>query len=201
MYDNPKVFLAMSKYTAHPTAVIDEGCEIGEGTKIWHFSHIMPNCKIGKNCNIGQNVVISPDVVLGENVKVQNNVSIYTGVICEDDVFLGPSMVFTNVTNPRSAVNRRGQYLKTIVKKGASIGANATIVCGHDIGRFAFIGAGAVVTKTVPDYALVIGNPARQTGWMSEYGHKLKFDASGIAVCEESKEKYKLENGTVSKIS
>lgn len=191
----------MSKYTAHPTAVIDEGCEIGEGTKIWHFSHIMPNCKIGKNCNIGQNVVISPDVVLGENVKVQNNVSIYTGVICEDDVFLGPSMVFTNVTNPRSAVNRRGQYLKTIVKKGASIGANATIVCGHDIGRFAFIGAGAVVTKTVPDYALVIGNPARQTGWMSEYGHKLKFDASGIAVCEESKEKYKLENGTVSKIS
>lgn len=201
MYDNPKVFLAMSKYTAHPTAVIDEGCEIGEGTKIWHFSHIMPNCKIGRNCNIGQNVVISPDVVLGENVKVQNNVSIYTGVICEDDVFLGPSMVFTNVTNPRSAVNRRGQYLKTIVKKGASIGANATIVCGHDIGRFAFIGAGAVVTKTVPDYALVIGNPARQTGWMSEYGHKLKFDASGIAVCEESKEKYKLENGTVSKIS
>jgi len=191
----------MSAYTAHPTAVIDEGCEIGEGTKIWHFSHIMPNCKIGKNCNIGQNVVISPDVVLGENVKVQNNVSIYTGVICEDDVFLGPSMVFTNVTNPRSAVNRRGQYLKTIVKKGASIGANATIVCGHDIGRFAFIGAGAVVTKTVPDYALVIGNPARQTGWMSEYGHKLKFDASGIAVCEESKEKYKLENGTVSKIS
>ncbi len=191
----------MSKYTAHPTAVIDEGCEIGEGTKIWHFSHIMPNCKIGKNCNIGQNVVISPDVVLGANVKVQNNVSIYTGVICEDDVFLGPSMVFTNVTNPRSAVNRRGQYSKTIVKKGASIGANATIVCGHDIGRFAFIGAGAVVTKTVPDYALVIGNPARQTGWMSEYGHKLQFDASGIAVCEESKEKYKLENGTVSKIS
>lgn len=191
----------MSKYTAHPTAVIDEGCEIGEGTKIWHFSHIMPNCKIGKNCNIGQNVVISPDVVLGANVKVQNNVSIYTGVICEDDVFLGPSMVFTNVTNPRSAVNRRGQYSKTIVKKGASIGANATIVCGHDIGRFAFIGAGAVVTKNVPDYALVIGNPARQTGWMSEYGHKLKFDASGIAVCEESKEKYKLENGTVSKIS
>lgn len=191
----------MDAYTAHPTAVIDEGCEIGEGTKIWHFSHIMPNCKIGKNCNIGQNVVISPEVVLGENVKVQNNVSIYTGVTCEDDVFLGPSMVFTNVTNPRSAVNRRGQYAKTIVKKGASIGANATIVCGHDIGRFAFIGAGAVVTKNVPDYALVIGNPARQAGWMSEYGHKLKFDASGIAVCEESKEKYKLENGKVSKIS
>ena len=201
MHHYPKVFLAMGAYTAHPTAVIDEGCEIGEGTKIWHFSHIMPNCKIGKNCNIGQNVVISPEVVLGENVKVQNNVSIYTGVTCEDDVFLGPSMVFTNVTNPRSAVNRRGQYTKTIVKKGASIGANATIVCGHDIGRFAFIGAGAVVTKNVPDYALVIGNPARQAGWMSEYGHKLKFDASGIAVCEESKEKYKLENGKVSKIS
>lgn len=201
MHHYPKVFLAMDAYTAHPTAVIDEGCEIGEGTKIWHFSHIMPNCKIGKNCNIGQNVVISPEVVLGENVKVQNNVSIYTGVTCEDDVFLGPSMVFTNVTNPRSAVNRRGQYAKTIVKKGASIGANATIVCGHDIGRFAFIGAGAVVTKNVPDYALVIGNPARQAGWMSEYGHKLKFDASGIAVCEESKEKYKLENGKVSKIS
>lgn len=201
MHHHSKVFLAMSAYTAHPTAVIDEGCEIGEGTKIWHFSHIMPNCKIGRNCNIGQNVVISPDVVLGENVKVQNNVSIYTGVICEDDVFLGPSMVFTNVTNPRSAVNRRGQYAKTLVKHGASIGANATIVCGHNIGRFAFIGAGAVVTKDVPDYALVIGNPARQTGWMSEYGHKLSFDASGIAVCEESSEKYKLENGLVTKLS
>jgi UDP-2-acetamido-3-amino-2,3-dideoxy-glucuronate N-acetyltransferase len=188
-------------YTAHPTAVIDEGCEIGEGTKIWHFSHIMSNCKIGKNCNLGQNVVVSPEVVLGTNVKVQNNVSIYTGVICEDDVFLGPSMVFTNVTNPRSAVNRRGQYSKTLVKKGASIGANATIVCGHNIGRYAFIGAGAVVTKEVPDYALVIGNPARQTGWMSEYGHKLKFDASGFAMCEESKEKYKLEKGIVTKIS
>lgn len=191
----------MASYTAHPTAVIDEGCEIGEGTKIWHFSHIMPNCKIGKNCNLGQNVVVSPEVVLGTNVKVQNNVSIYTGVTCEDDVFLGPSMVFTNVTNPRSAVNRRGQYAKTLVKKGASIGANATIVCGNNIGMYAFIGAGAVVTKEVPDYALVIGNPARQAGWMSEYGHKLKFDASGVAVCEESKEKYKLEKGIVTKIS
>lgn len=188
------------KYYAHPTAVIDDGCEIGEGTKIWHFSHIMPNCKIGEQCNIGQNVVISPEVVLGKNVKVQNNVSIYTGVQCEDDVFLGPSMVFTNVINPRSAVNRKNQYAKTIVKRGASIGANATIVCGHDIGAFAFIGAGAVVTKNVPDYALVIGNPARQTGWMSEYGHKLKFDSQGIAICAESNEQYKLENGKVSKL-
>lgn len=188
-------------YTAHPTAVIDEGCEIGKGTKIWHFSHIMSKCKIGENCNLGQNVVVSPEVVLGNNVKVQNNVSIYTGVICEDDVFLGPSMVFTNVVNPRSAVNRRGQYAKTIVKRGASIGANATIVCGNDIGKFAFIGAGAVVTKNVPDYALVIGNPARQTGWMSEYGHKLVFDNKDIAVCPESKETYKLESGNVIKIS
>jgi UDP-2-acetamido-3-amino-2,3-dideoxy-glucuronate N-acetyltransferase len=188
------------KYYAHPTAVIDEGCEIASGVKIWHFSHIMPNCIIGENCNIGQNVVISPEVVLGKNVKVQNNVSIYTGVTCEDDVFLGPSMVFTNVTNPRSAVNRRGQYAKTIVKQGASIGANATIVCGHDIGKFAFIGAGAVVTKNVPDYALVIGNPAKQTGWMSEYGHKLKFDEKGFASCEESGEKYKLEKGQVVKL-
>ena len=160
----------------------------------------MPNCEIGENCNIGQNVVISPQVILGNNVKVQNNVSIYTGVICEDDVFLGPSMVFTNVINPRSAVNRRDQYLKTTVKIGASIGANATIVCGHDIGAFAFIGAGAVVTKDVPDYALVIGNPARQTGWMSEYGHKLKFDADGMAVCEESNEKYQLKNNLVTKL-
>jgi UDP-2-acetamido-3-amino-2,3-dideoxy-glucuronate N-acetyltransferase len=188
------------KYYAHPTAVIDDGCDIAAGVKIWHFSHIMPNCKIGENCNIGQNVVISPEVVLGKNVKVQNNVSIYTGVQCEEDVFLGPSMVFTNVTNPRSAVNRRGQYAKTLVKHGASIGANATIVCGHDIGRFAFIGAGAVVTKNVPDYALVMGNPARQTGWMSEYGHKLKFDQDGIAVCDESGEKYKLEKGQVVKL-
>ena len=188
------------KYFAHETAVIDDGCEIGEGTKIWHFSHIMSNCKIGKKCNIGQNVVVSPEVILGNNVKVQNNVSIYTGVICEDDVFLGPSMVFTNVVNPRSAVVRRGQYAKTVVKKGASIGANATIVCGHDIGEFAFIGAGAVVTKDVPPYALVVGNPAKQIGWMSEYGHRLNFDENGIAVCPESKEKYKLENNKVSKI-
>jgi UDP-2-acetamido-3-amino-2,3-dideoxy-glucuronate N-acetyltransferase len=187
-------------YYAHPTAVIDDGCEIGKGTKIWHFSHIMPNCKIGDNCNIGQNVVVSPEVTLGNNVKVQNNVSIYTGVICEDDVFLGPSMVFTNVINPRSAVNRKNQYSKTTVRKGASIGANATIVCGIDIGKFAFIGAGAVVTKTVPDYALVIGNPARQTGWMSEFGQKLLFDKSGVAICSESNETYHLRNGVVAKV-
>ena len=187
-------------YYVHPTSVIDEGAIIGTGTKLWHFCHIMPNCIIGENCNIGQNVVISPGAVLGKNVKVQNNVSIYTGVECEDDVFLGPSMVFTNVTNPRSAINRKNQYAKTLVKKGATIGANATVVCGHDIGRYAFIGAGAVVTKSVPDYALVIGNPARQTGWMSEYGHKLIFDKDGIALCDESKEKYKLSNGIVSKV-
>ncbi len=180
------------KYFAHETAVIDEGCQIGEGTKIWHFSHIMPNCTIGNSCNIGQNVVVSPEVILGNNVKIQNNVSIYTGVICEDDVFLGPSMVFTNVMNPRSAVVRRDSYLQTIVKKGASIGANATIVCGHDIGRYAFIGAGAVVTKHVPDYALVVGNPARQIGWMSEYGHRLNFDENGLAECPESGQKYRL---------
>ena len=190
----------IKNYFAHETSVIDDGCEVGAGTKIWHFSHIMPNCKIGEGCNIGQNVVISPQVILGKNVKVQNNVSIYTGVICEDDVFLGPSMVFTNVINPRSAINRKNEYAKTIVKKGASIGANATIVCGHDIGRYAFIGAGAVVTKTVPDYALVIGNPARQTGWMSEFGHKLKFDTQGFAECLESKEKYQLKNGRVIKL-
>jgi UDP-2-acetamido-3-amino-2,3-dideoxy-glucuronate N-acetyltransferase len=189
-----------SKFFAHPTAVIDDGCEIGTGTKIWHFSHIMPNCKIGENCNLGQNVVISPEVVLGKNVKVQNNISIYTGVTCEDDVFLGPSMVFTNIINPRSAVNRKNQYAKTIVKKGATIGANATVVCGHDIGRFAFIGAGAVVTKDVPDYALIVGNPAVQTGWMSEYGHKLNFDALGEAVCPESGERYLLQDGIVKKI-
>lgn len=188
-------------YFAHETAVIDDGCKIGEGTKIWHFSHIMQRAVIGKNCNLGQNVVVSPDVILGDNVKVQNNVSIYTGVICEDDVFLGPSMVFTNVINPRSAVIRREQYMKTKVGKGASIGANATIVCGNDIGKFAFIGAGAVVTKTVPDYALVIGNPSRQTGWMSEYGHKLLFDSNGIATCPESNEKYELNNNSVIKIS
>lgn len=186
-------------YFAHPTAVIDEGCNIGEGTKIWHFSHVMPGCKLGKGCNLGQNVVVSPEVVLGNNVKVQNNVSIYTGVVCDDDVFLGPSMVFTNVTNPRSAVNRRSQYSRTHVGKGASIGANATIVCGHDIGKFAFIGAGAVVTKHVPDYALVVGNPSRQIGWMSEYGHRLEF-TNGIAVCPESKQEYKLEHNLVTRI-
>ncbi len=187
-------------YFAHETAVIDEGCIIGNDTKIWHFSHIMPNCQIGERCNIGQNVVISPDVVLGTNVKIQNNVSIYTGVICEDDVFLGPSMVFTNVINPRSAVNRKNEYAKTIVKKGASIGANATIVCGHDIGRYAFIGAGAVVTKNVPDFALVVGNPARQLGWVSEYGHRLNFNDKGIAICPETKDQYQLNNNVVTKI-
>lgn len=191
---------AATEYYAHPTAVIDEGCVIGAGSKIWHFSHIMSNCRIGQNCNLGQNVVVSPDVILGNNVKVQNNVSIYTGVICEDDVFLGPSMVFTNVTNPRSAVNRRGQYAKTLVKHGASIGANATIVCGHTIGRFAFVGAGAVVIRDVPDYALVVGNPSRQVGWMSEFGHKLSFDAEGNATCPESQQKYKLEKGCVLKL-
>ncbi len=188
------------EYFAHPSAIVDEGCTIAKGVKIWHFSHIMPHCIIGENCNIGQNVVISPEVILGKNVKIQNNVSIYTGVVCEDDVFLGPSMVFTNVTNPRSAVNRRGQYERTVVKQGASIGANATIVCGHDIGRFAFIGAGSVVTKTVPDYALVVGNPARQIGWMSEYGHRLNFDESGIALCPESGEKYQLKDHFVVKL-
>jgi len=189
----------MEAYFAHKTAVIDEGCEIGNGTKVWHFSHIMPNSKIGENCNIGQNVVISPDVVLGKNVKVQNNVSIYSGVICEDDVFLGPSMVFTNVINPRSAVVRRGEYQKTIVRTGASIGANATIVCGNNIGEFAFIGAGAVVTKEVLPYALVVGNPSKQIGWMSEYGHRLEFDEKGVAQCKESGEYYKLTNNKVEK--
>lgn len=176
------------EYFAHETAVIDQGCQIGKGTKIWHFSHLMENAILGENCNIGQNVVISEGVVLGNNVKVQNNVSIYTGVICEDDVFLGPSMVFTNVINPRSAVNRRGQYIKTTVRKGASIGANATIVCGHDIGEYAFIGAGAVVTREVPAFALVVGNPARQIGWMSTFGHRLNFNDQGIAECPESKQ-------------
>ena len=187
-------------YFAHETAVIDEGCQIGDGTKIWHFSHIMPNCKIGNYCNIGQNVVISPDVILGNRVKVQNNVSIYTGVICEDDVFLGPSMVFTNITNPRSAVIRKDKYETTLVKKGASIGANATIVCGKTIGEYAFIGAGTVITKDVKPFALIIGNPGRQVGWMSEYGHKLIFDEDGFAVCSESKEKYQLKNDIVTKI-
>ena len=189
-----------ASYFAHETAVIDPGCEIGDGTKIWHFSHIMPSCRIGQNCNIGQNVVISPDVVLGSNVKVQNNVSIYTGVVCEDDVFLGPSMVFTNVTNPRSKVNRRGQYEKTLVKQGATIGANATIVCGNTIGRFGFIGAGTVVVKDVPDYALVVGNPGKQIGWMSEFGHRLSFDAFGKAICQESGGVYELRNGSVKKV-
>lgn len=192
--------MSEKKYFVHETAVIDEGAEIGEGVKIWHFSHIMPDSKIGDGCNIGQNVVVSPDVVLGKNVKVQNNVSIYTGVTCEDDVFLGPSMVFTNVINPRSAVLRRDQYLKTNVGRGASIGANATIVCGNNIGEFAFIGAGAVVTKEVPAYALVVGNPSKQIGWMSEFGHRLNFDENGTAVCPESGEKYILENSRVRKI-
>ena len=186
-------------YFVHDSAIVDEGCKIGTGTKIWHFSHIMPNCKIGHNCNIGQNVVVSPEVIIGNNVKIQNNVSLYTGVICDDDVFLGPSCVFTNVTNPRSAINRRGQYAKTNVGRGASIGANATIVCGHDIGAYAFIGAGAVVTKTIPAYALVVGNPAKQIGWMSEYGIRLNFNQDGIAFCEESNEKYFLENNQVKK--
>ncbi len=184
-------------YFAHETAVIDEGCQIGNGTKIWHFSHLMGGCKLGENCNLGQNVVVSPDVVLGNNVKVQNNVSIYTGVVCEDDVFLGPSMVFTNVTNPRSAVIRRGSYEKTVVGRGATIGANATVVCGNDIGHHAFVGAGSVVTKSIPAYALLVGNPARQIGWMSEYGHRLVFDESGVAACAESGDKYRLTNGIV----
>jgi UDP-2-acetamido-3-amino-2,3-dideoxy-glucuronate N-acetyltransferase len=184
----------------HPTAVVDDCATLGEGTKVWHFSHIMNDAVVGERCNIGQNVVVSPGVILGSNVKIQNNVSLYTGVICDDDVFLGPSCVFTNVVNPRSAVNRRGQYAQTRVGRGASIGANATIVCGHDIGQFAFIGAGAVVTKHVPDYALVVGNPAKQTGWMSEFGHKLLFDEQGLATCPESGEAYRLEQGKVSKI-
>jgi UDP-2-acetamido-3-amino-2,3-dideoxy-glucuronate N-acetyltransferase len=190
----------MKDFYAHETAIIDEGCKIGNGTKIWHFSHIMSNCNIGEKCNIGQNVVISPEVVLGKNVKVQNNVSIYTGVECDDDVFLGPSMVFTNVINPRSAINRREQYAKTHVGKGASIGANATIVCGHDIGEYAFVGAGAVVTKTIPPYALVVGNPAKQIGWVGEYGHRLFFNENRLAVCCESRQEYILENNIVSRI-
>jgi UDP-2-acetamido-3-amino-2,3-dideoxy-glucuronate N-acetyltransferase len=192
--------MSESNFFAHETAVVDSGCSIGKGTKIWHFSHIMPNCVIGENCNIGQNVVISPEVVLGKNVKIQNNVSLYTGVTCDDDVFLGPSCVFTNVTNPRSAVNRKAEYAKTHVGKGASIGANATIVCGHDIGAYAFIGAGAVVTKTVPAFALVVGNPAKQLGWMSAFGHRLHFNENGKAICPESGEQYQLLNGTVTKI-
>ena len=193
--------MSEKNYFAHPTAVIDEGCEIGEGVKIWHFSHIMGGCKIGDGCNLGQNVVVSPKVVLGKNVRVQNNVSIYEGVICEDDVFLGPSMVFTNVINPRSAVSRKHEYMQTLVRKGASIGANATVICGNEIGEYAFIGAGAVITKPVPPYALVVGNPARQTGWMSEHGHRLHFNEEGIAVCEQSKEKYRLQNNRETKLA
>ena len=189
------------EYFAHETAVIDEGSRIGKGTKIWHFSHIMTGAEIGESCNIGQNVVISPGVRLGRNVKVQNNVSIYTGVICEDDVFLGPSMVFTNIINPRSAIIRKDSYVSTIVEKGASIGANSTIVCGNRIGRYSLIGAGAVVTREVKPYALVVGNPARQTGWISEYGHKLQFDDKGFATCPESGEKYRIEDGNVLKVT
>lgn len=187
------------QFFAHPSAIIDEGCNIGDGTKIWHFSHIMQGCTIGADCNLGQNVVVSPKVILGNNVRVQNNVSIYEGVVCEDDVFLGPSMVFTNVINPRSAISRKNEYKQTLVQKGATIGANATIVCGNTIGAYAFIGAGAVVTKNIPAYALVVGNPARQTGWMSEYGHKLKFDATGKAVCPESSEVYNMIDNKVYK--
>lgn len=189
----------MNDYFAHDTAVIDEGCQIGAKTKIWHFSHIMPDCKIGEKCNIGQNVVISPQVILGNNVKIQNNVSVYTGVICEDDVFLGPSMVFTNVTNPRSAVNRQGEYEETYVEQGVSVGANATIVCGIRLGRYSFIGAGTVVTKDVPEYALIVGNPGRQVGWMSEFGHKLNFNKKGIAVCPEGNSEYQLQENKVIK--
>lgn len=188
------------KYFAHETAIIDINAKVGEGTKIWHFSHIMSDAIIGEGCNLGQNVVVSPHVTLGRNVKVQNNVSIYTGVICEDDVFLGPSMVFTNVINPRSAINRKSEYLKTLVKRGASIGANATIVCGNDIGSFAFIGAGAVVTKEIKDYALVVGNPSKQIGWVSEYGHRLTFNDEGVAICKESQQEYQLLNNNVKRI-
>ena len=191
----------MNDFFAHETAVVDDGCLIAKGTKIWHFSHVMPGCVIGESCNIGQNVVISPDVVLGRNVKIQNNVSVYTGVICEDDVFLGPSMVFTNVINPRSHVNRRGEYAKTLVRKGASIGANATVVCGNEIGEYALIGAGAVITKPVKPYALVVGNPARQIGWVSEYGHRLNFDENNVAACPETGQAYKLINNNIERIN
>lgn len=193
--------MSVNHYFAHETAVVDPGSVIGTGTKIWHFSHIMPDCRIGDNCNIGQNVVVSPKVVLGSNVKIQNNVSVYTGVICEDDVFLGPSMVFTNVINPRSHVIRRDAYLTTIVRKGASIGANATVVCGNEIGAYAMIGAGAVITKAVKAYALVVGNPAQQIGWVSEYGHRLDFNASNKAVCPETRQEYLLEDQEVKRIS
>ena len=190
----------MNNYFKHESAYVDEGCVIGAGTKIWHFSHIMSNCVIGECCNIGQNVVISPDVKLGRNVKIQNNVSVYTGVICEDDVFLGPSMVFTNVINPRSAVARKNEYRPTILRRGASVGANATIVCGNEIGEYALIGAGSVITKPVPAYALVVGNPARQIGWVSEYGHRLNFNSDGIAICPETNQEYKFENNSVKRI-
>ena len=187
-------------YYVHPSSIIDANCTIGDGTKIWHFSHVMSGAIIGNNCNLGQNVVVSPKVILGNNVRVQNNVSIYDGVICEDDVFLGPSMVLTNVINPRSAISRKEEFKKTLIKKGASIGANATIVCGNTIGEYAFIGAGAVVTKDVPAYALIVGNPGRQKGWMSEYGHKLIFNSENRAVCPESKQEYLLENNVVKRI-
>ena len=192
--------MSQKEFFAHETAVIDADCQIGKGTKIWHFSHIMTGCKIGENCNVGQNVVVSPDVILGKNVKVQNNVSIYTGVICDDDVFLGPSMVFTNIVNPRSAVIRRDEYKTTLVKKGATIGANATIICGNTIGEYALIGAGAVVTKNIAPHALVVGNPSKQIGWVSEYGHRLMFDENGRATCSESKEIYQFKNNSVSKL-
>ena len=190
----------MDNYFKHESAYVDEGCVIGEGTKIWHFSHIMSDCVIGEGCNIGQNVVVSPGVKLGRNVKIQNNVSVYTGVICEDDVFLGPSMVFTNVINPRSAVARKSEYRPTILRRGASVGANATIVCGNEIGKYALIGAGSVITKPVPAYALVVGNPARQIGWVSEYGHRLDFNSEGIAICPETAQEYKFENDSVTRI-
>ncbi|HEV7334073.1 MAG TPA: acyltransferase [Flavisolibacter sp.] len=193
--------MSETNFFVHPSAIVDEGCEIGNGVKIWHFSHIMPGCKIGDGCNLGQNVVVSPKVVLGKNVRVQNNVSIYEGVICEDDVFLGPSMVFTNVINPRSAVSRKHEYKPTLVRRGVSIGANATIICGNEIGEYAFIGAGAVVTRPVQAYALVVGNPAKHIGWMSEYGHRLHFDEKGEAICEESGETYVLEDNCVRKLN
>jgi UDP-2-acetamido-3-amino-2,3-dideoxy-glucuronate N-acetyltransferase len=188
-------------YFAHETAVVDDGCTIADDVKIWHFSHIMPDCEIGEKCNIGQNVVISSGVKLGKNVKIQNNVSIYTGVECEDDVFLGPSMVFTNILNPRSAVIRRDQYVKTLMQKGASVGANATIICGNKIGKYCLIGAGAVITKDVPDYALLVGNPAKQIGWVSEFGHRLTFNELGLATCQESAQEYQLENSQVKRIN
>lgn len=188
------------EYFVHDTAVVDKDCRIGKGTKIWHFSHLMPGCVIGTNCTIGQNVFVGTKVVIGNNTKVQNNVSLYEGVICEDDVFLGPSVVFTNVINPRSAISRRNEFAKTILRKGATIGANATVICGNEIGEYAFIGAGAVVTKPVPAFALVIGNPARQTGWVSESGQKLRFNEKGIAVCKDSNSKYQLTEGKVSKL-